>query len=299
NTEPLSSSKNQLRENIFSLFVLQGSNYLLPIITVPYLVRILGPEKFGLIAFAQAFKQYFILLTDYGFNLSATRNIALSRDDPQKVAEIFNSVMIIKLGFMLLSFLLISLIIQTIPKFKTDWQVYLVTFVTVIGNVLFPVWLFQGLERMKHITVLNITSKVLATIAIFIFIRSKEDYILSAFIQASGPLMSGLLGLGALLKMISFQWRLPTVEELKTTLVDGWHLFISIAAISLYTTSNMLVLGLVTNNATVGYFSAADKIIKAAQGLLSPISQAFFPYINAWPSRSKEIAVSFIKKSLK
>ena len=75
------SLHKKLASNIASLFTVQAANYLIPLLTLPYLVRILGPREFGLIAFAQAFSQYFVILTDYGFNLSATREVAIHRAD--------------------------------------------------------------------------------------------------------------------------------------------------------------------------------------------------------------------------
>jgi PST family polysaccharide transporter len=140
------SSRQRLIENIGSLYVLQGVNYVLPVVVLlPYLVRVLGTEQIGLIFLAQALMQYFVVLTDYDFNLTASRDIAMYKEDSLKVRQIFSTVIFIKLSLMLLSFLLLIVMVFSIPRVRADWPVYLVSFLSVAGTVLLPVWFFQGL----------------------------------------------------------------------------------------------------------------------------------------------------------
>jgi len=294
-----SENKKRLLENFFSLSVLQGVNYILPLITLPYLVRVLGPEKFGLIAFAQSFVQYFNILTDYGFNLSATREISIYRENKKKVSEIFSSVMIIKFGLMIISLLILSFLVFTIPKFKNNWLIYFFTFGRVLGNVLFPVWFFQGMERMKYITILNITARLIFTISIFVFIRKTADYLYVPLINSMGFLVAGGLSLRIVSKDFGIKFISPSFEAIKRQLKEGWHIFISTVTISLYTISNAFILGLFTNNTIVGYYAAAEKIVNAIRGLLTPVSQTVYPYINKLASESKERALNFIRKLVK
>lgn len=283
-------------KNIVSLFVLQGANYLVTLITLPYLVRVLGPENFGRVAFAQAFIQYFVVMTDYGFNLSATRSVALVRDEPEKLSQLFSAVIIVKAGLMTLGFVLLLLIIWLVPGFAEDWSLYVLVYLMVLGSVLFPVWLFQGLERMRHITVFTILANMLTVSAIFAFVHHPGDYRLAAALQASGMVIAGLLALAVITRAFSVRLTWPGLAQLKTVLADGWHVFLSTAAISLYTSSNVFFLGLLSNPTAVGYFSAAEKIIKAAQGLVGPVSQAVYPHIAALSASSREAALVFIGK---
>jgi len=288
--------KKRLMGNFLSLLFLQGANYIFPLITLPYLVRVLGPEKFGLIAFAQAFIRYFIILTDYGFTLSATKEISIYRDNKEKISKIFNSVIMIRIGFMLISFFILSFLVFTIPKFRVDWLIYFFTFGMVLGNVLFPVWFFQGMERMKYITSLNITAKLIFTTSIFIFIRKMQDYIYVPLISSLGSIIAGMLSLWIVYNNFKVNFTLPDFREIKYQLKEGWHIFISTVAISLYTTSNTFILGLFTNNTIVGYYSAAEKIIKASYGLLTPVSQTAYPYISKLVTESKQRTLDFIRK---
>jgi len=294
-----SPTKKRLTENFLSLLILQGLNYILSLVTFPYLVRILGPEKFGLIAFAQAFVAYFQILTDYGFNLSATREISINRENKQKVNEIFSSVMTVKLFLCLLSFLILSIFLIFIPKFRNDWLIYIFTFGMVLGNVLFPVWFFQGMEQMRYITILHIIAKTIFTISIFVFVKKMSDYLYVPLINSLGYLTAGILSLWVVNKEFGVKFVLPTLDAIKNQLKEGWHIFISTVAISLYTTSNTFILGLFTSNTIVGYYSAAEKIVRAIQGLLTPVSQTVYPYISKLASESKEKAISFIRKIVK
>jgi PST family polysaccharide transporter len=294
-----SDTRRRLIENFLSLSVLQIANYIFPLITLPYLARVLGPEKFGLIAFSQAFIGYFIILTDYGFNLSATRDISINRGNKEKVSEIFSSVMMIKFFLFLLALGIMSAIIFASEKFRQDWKMYYLTFGMVLGQVLFPVWFFQGMERMKYITFLNILSKLIFTFAIFIFVRKVEDYLYVPLLNSLGFIIAGVLGLWIILKDFGIEFKIPSWKEIKHQLKEGWYIFISTVAISLYTISNTFILGLFTNNVIVGYYSAAEKIVRAIQGLWTSVSQTIFPFFSNLYNKKPENAKLLLIKLLK
>lgn len=290
------SEKKALLENFFSLSFLQAADYILPLITLPYLVRVLGPAKFGLIAFALALTQYFIILTDYGFNLSATREISVNRGNKKEITKIFSSVLLIKLCFLALSFLVLIGLVFSVPKFRNDWLIYLFSFGMAIGNALLPVWFFQGMERMKYISFLNIAAKLIFTVSIFVFIREMQDYIYVPLINSLGFLVAGILGLCIVRRSFKVGFSRPDLEGIKHQLKEGWHIFISGVSVSLYTTSNTFILGLFTNNTIVGYYSAGERLIRAVQRLSAPLSNAVYPYISKLANESREKALRFIGK---
>lgn len=269
-----------LVENLFSLSALQVVGYILPLITLPYLVRVLGVDKYGLVNFATAFVTYFLILTDYGFSLSATREISVHRHDTKKVSEIFSSVMIIKSLLMILSLVILSIVVFSFAKFSSNWKIYFLAFGLVIGNVLFPTWFFQGMERMKYITALNILANVIFTITIFVVIRNASDYLYVPFINSLGLIISGILSLWIIFNTFKIKFTIPSKDTLINDFKDSTQFFLSRASVSIYTSSNAFFLGIFTNNTAVGYYSAAEKLYTAAQGLYSPLIQVIYPYMS-------------------
>jgi PST family polysaccharide transporter len=285
--------------NFFSLSVVQFANYLAPLITLPYLFRVLGPSKYGLIEFARALSIYFVILTDYGFSLSATRDVSIHREDRERVSEIFSCVMLLKFLLVLLSFAILAAAVFAMPRLRADWPVYLLSFGQVVGMWLFPIWLFQGLERMKAIAVLNVAAKLLVIAAIFAVIRDEGDYLRVPLVQSAGHIAIGLAGLVLAFHLFAVRFRLPSAGTLVRELRNGWHLFLSRMATTLYTTSNVVILGLFTNHTLVGHYAAGDKIVRAVQGLQLPLSQAIFPHIGRLASQSRHSALAFASKVAK
>jgi len=286
----------RITNNILSLFSLQGINYILPLITFPYLTRVLGPDKYGLIAFSFAFIGYFQILTDYGFNLSATREISIYRKENEKISDIFNSVMATKLILLVISFLIMTFLILTFEKFRHEALLYFFTFGLVIGNLLMPSWFFQGVERMRYISLLNMAISIIFTISIFIFIRQASDYIYVPLINAIGTILIGIIALMIVRCEFNINFALPSFNNIKYQVQEGWHIFLSTIAISFYTTSNTFILGLFVSPTILGYYAVAENILKMIIGLLGPFTQSVYPYISSLAIKSQKKALGFIKK---
>jgi len=291
--------KKRLLSNFFSLSILQGANYILPLITLPYLVRVLGVEYFGLLAFAGAVIAYFSIITDYGFNLTATREISIHRDNKKKVIEIFSSVMTIKVTLMFISLLLLTILVFSFEKFNQNWEIYFLTFGTVIGQVLFPIWFFQGMERMKYITYLNIFSKSIFTLAIFIFVQEQSDFWIVPLLASIGFIIAGICSLVLVKKEFGISFKLQNIEILKYYVIDGWHIFISSFLGNFYRNFNTIVLGILTNNTIVGFYSIAEKVIKVIQSLQSIVGTTLFPYLSNKFTKDKYAFFTMTNKYIK
>jgi len=288
-----------LLENFTSLSILQILNYFIPLITLPYLVRVLGPANFGLVNFATAFIAYFITIVDYGFNLSAPKQISIHRDDKEKLNEIFNAVITIKFLLTIVSFMILYLLVISVPFFNQNDSVYYLTFLLVIGNTFFPFWFFQGIEKMKYITIISSVVKVASVFFIFFLVDKQEDYLVLIGINGVTQIIIALIGILVLFTKFDIRFRIQSIKTIKQYFLSGSSLFLSSAAINLYTTTNTFILGLFSNNTIVGYFTAADKIRQAIQSLYSIISQVIYPHLSRLFNLSLQEGLHFINKIIK
>lgn len=286
----------RLIENIISLFTIKGLEYILAFITFPYLVRVLQVENFGAVVFVQGIIQYFVLFTDYGFNLLGPKEIA-QHDSIKERGKIFASIFCAKLILLLISTIVfICMLIGAKYINDIDIILYSVVYLMVIGNVIFPIWFFQGIQQMRYITIVNIIGRFLSVACIFYFVKAPSDYILAGLFQAIVPLIAGICSWIILWKKYREVFILPKFKNVKQVFIDAWEIFTSTIAINLYTASNIVFLGLLTNNTIVGYFSGAQKIIQNINQLISPVIQAIYPYVSKTVSNSKNDALKFLRK---
>lgn len=278
--------KKTVLSNFFSLSALQIVTYLFPLITLPYLIRVLGVEKYGLVMFAQSFVLFFNIIVDYGFNLSATKEISINRENKDIIDEVFSSVIFIKAILLLVSFVVLTIVVLNYPKFTQNKEVFFFSFLWVVGQALFPIWYFQGIEKMKYITIVNVIAKSLFTISIFIFIREKSDYILVPILNGLGLVFSGLFSLFFIFFHFKQRFYFNKIKLFKH-LKAGFHVFVSSSAFVLLVNSPLFFIGLWLGDTMAGIYSAFDKIVNAGKNLFIVVAQVLFPYMSRLYNENK------------
>lgn len=278
----MANEKKRLLENFISLGALQIVSYIIPLLTLPYLSRILGVDKFGLVFFAQAFMMYFMVITDFGFELSATREVAVNRHNINSISNIFNSVMILKFLIIILCYIILCISYLFIPKIHDNWLLFQLSFLMVIGYAIYPVWFFQGMEHMKYITFLNILAKTIFLVLIFIFVHSNDDYILVPLLNSLGFFISGIIGLYFAVKRFNVKLYIPKLQSLKKQFCYSSEFFLSRISVTALSNTNTFCLGLISSNTMVGYYVAAEKICSAIKALQIPLKGALYPYISKY-----------------
>lgn len=290
---------SRLTQNITALLVLKGADYILNFLMFPFLLRMIGPEKFGAIVFMQSIVQYFVIVTDYGFNMTAPRDIARADNDGE-IGKIFANVMSAKIVMMSAICVLSGVIIAFLPDaLGFDFWLFVAVMPLALGNIAFPVWFFQGVQKMKYITISSVVARSLLFILMLVAIREPNDYVLAALIFSSMPVVSGILSFGVIFRHFKFVFVRPSLTGILATIKDGWQIFLSTVAINLYTNTNIVILGALTSPTIVGYFGAASKLVDSFKGLMGAITQAVYPHVSAKLKISASETSNFIKKFTK
>lgn len=285
-----------LLTNFISLVILQGLNVLLPFLTIPYLISVVGLELFGLITFSYSLAFFFQSITEYGFNTITSREISIYSNDHSKLKELFTDVFTTKMLLVFLLFIIYLIVVFSVPEFSKNSSIYIFQYGCVLGQAIFPIWLFHGLQKMKYITYVNIIFKSIFTIAIFILVKTKEDFWIAPICTALGLITSGL----ASLIVCYFQFKIKFVKtnftRIKKQLKAGYYVFLSELQIAAIVNGNTLILGFFAGNEAVGIFTAAEKIIKAIGNLQTPIINTLYPYIAKKMNNNKTKAIQSLKK---
>jgi len=290
--------KWKLLENIAALLVVQGSQYLLPLVTYPYLIRVLGTEAFGLLGYTHTLSFYGIVLADFGFSLTASRLIAIHHRDPEALGEVITPIVLIK-GMLLLVGLVLTLgFTEVIPGFLGFRWVFVGSFLRVVGEGLFPVWYFQGLERMKVITALQVMAKASTVIGIFVFVKTPTDLTLAAFLNSSGSFFMGCVGLAMMIRDPRWHWQRVTLRGLRNLISQAFPVGIALLAYTSLTNTHIFILGLLTDLNTLGSLIIAERIIRALSLLVVPLGHALYPHICRLFQGGKNLALSFLRRWL-
>ena len=276
--------KNKEAKTVASNFIwlsaLQVASYAFPLITMPYLAKIIGVAGFGKIAFASTIMIWIQTVADWGFNLTATRDVAQNRENSNKVSEIFSNVLWARCLLMILSFAILVALVFIIPRFRENALIIFVTFLMIPGHILYPDWFFQAVEKMKYLTILNVLMKFIFTVAVFIFIKREDQYILQPLFTSIGYVVSGLIAM----YIICAKWEVkiysPSFSSIIKTIKNSTDVFINNLMPNLYNSFSTILLGVVGGGAAVGILDGGNKFIHFGTQVLQTIERAFFPFLS-------------------
>lgn len=292
-----------LLKNFSYLTILEMASHLFPLITTPYLARVIGVKGFGILAIGTATIAYFQSFTNYGFAYTSVRDAARCRNNAERFSEIVSTTFFSKLFLMLVSFGLIGIATLTIPFFRDNAVVIWCTALLLPGHVLNTDWAFQALEDMKFITIRSILTKILFTLLIFVIIRHKDDYLWQPVLTAIGTLIPSVWGLFILHRKFNFRVIVPSLKAIFRQLSAGFNMFITVFLPTVYTNFNVLLLSAYNGKSATGIYSGGTKFTSIAFSLFQLLSRTFFPFfarrmdahkIYVWFSLSLSLFISLL-----
>ena len=295
----MSTSKKTILKNITSLFSIQIANYVLPMVSVPIISRIIGPDKFGILNNAEAIVGYFILIVNYGFDLTATRKVAQNRGNAAFINELFSRVLWCKVLLFIVTLLLFIGCFAVFPGFVEEWRVMVYSYIIVVSWVITPNWLYQGMQELHRVAIFNVIMKMLFTVAVLLAVRSESDYIYQPLVFGAAQIAIGYFSFKYAMRRYNIVINIVPLKRVIKVLKDEHMVFFSTIVINLYTTTNIVILGALATNAEVGYYTAAIKIVLIVQAVITlPLSNSFFPYVGSSFSNGRDEGIQAAQKVL-
>ena len=269
----------RLIKNFFSLSVLKLVNAILPFVTLPYLIKVLGIQQYGAIVLALSLIAYFQSITNYGFNLSATREVARHKMSRKQLSFIYSKTQTSKLYLLLFSLSILVPVVIFVPQFREDLPVYLLMCLMLIGQTMFPEWFFRGVEQMGYITILDLIVKGSFTIGVFVLINSPEDYWLYPLFFGLGYVFIAILSHILILKKFKLSVYLVKKSNVIKNLKFGFPLFINQFMPNFYNNTTSFLIGMLLGKQAVGLFGAVRQLVNVLSVFNSVVSTVVFPYL--------------------
>ena len=267
--------------NFSHLTIFNALNAVIPILVLPYLIRVLGVEKYGVVIFAQAVVSYLVIIVSFGFNLYATKLISENRESNSKIEEIFNSVIIIKGCLVLLSFLVLLVLVNFIPSWNENKWVFYFTIYLCIHEWLFPIWYYQGIENMKHIVIINLINKLIFIFLMIFMITDSSHFVRVPIFYLIGSIVGLLYSYWITHKRHNLKFKIITDNVLiKKYISNAFQYFITAFSISIYSKANRVLAGIVLGVNYVTYVDIVEKMIDVLKLPQTIIIQSFFPSLS-------------------
>lgn len=271
--------------NFGYLSLLQVAGYVFPLISMPYLARVIGAEGFGKIAFASAIVVWIQTISDWGFNLTATRDVAQNRDNKELVSRIISNVLWARSVLTLLSGIILLLVVLLVPYLRENADIIFVTFLLVPGYILFPEWFFQAIEKMKYTTFFNLFLKLVFTVAVFVFIHKREDYLIQPLLTTIGYLLCGIGALYLIFKKWGYTLYKPQWIEIFKTIRNSTDVFVNNLMPNLYNSFSVMLLGFFGGSTANGIYDGGNRFPSIFYQFQSVLSRAFYPFLSRRPDK--------------
>lgn len=270
----------KLFQNIFFLGLSSSINLLIPILLIPILIGRVGINNYGKYLFIYSIIFYILYITQYGFSLTAVRDISKHKNDNLKIQSIFNNVFNCKIIIFILCTFILSILMIFLKELRNEYILLLSMMFIIIGDILNPTWFFLGIEKMKFITLIDIFSKISFGLLAYIFIKDEDDYIYIGAYQAIGYIVSGILSYKIAIKLYNIKFKIYPLKHTLNELKKNFAAFFTLVLPLLYVNASTIIMGFYGYNKHITYFDTAYKISNGFVNINQIITNALYPYVN-------------------
>lgn len=273
------SFKNNYKfiENFSYLSLLQIFNLLVPLITYPYLIRVVGPEMYGTVVFAQSIIGYFSLVIEFGFNISGTKSISENVHDTRKISEVVSSILLLKLMLWIICLGVLALCLWMLPVMREHKILYLFAFTFTFNEFLFPQFFFQGIEKLKYVTFINVFTRSIFLVLVFFVIKDQSDYFKIPLLNGLGAFIGGMIALYIVFVKEKIRFVLPSIQIMKTYFIESFTIFSTKLSYNLRDKTVIVLVGILFTKTVVAYYDLAMKLVGLFTSLYQTVPVAVLP----------------------
>jgi len=266
---------HSIKYNFVMNMILKMSTFVFPLITFPYISRVLGPEGNGKVSFASSVIYYFTVVASLGIPTYGIRVCAKHRDDREKLSRTVHELLIINLVLTALTYGVMLILVFGVPRLRNDVPLLLVSSASLVLTGIGVEWFYQAIEQYDYITWRNILFKVLSIVAMFIWVKRPEDYIVYAGVQVFGNVGANVLNLVRLRRYIDVR---PMKDyQVRQHLRPAVIFFLLTVATTIYTNLDTVMLGFMSGDVEVGYYSVAIKVKAILTGMVAALGTVVLP----------------------
>ena len=266
-------------ENYFFMTVLQIINSLFYVLIYPYLIRTLGAESYGLYIYALSIVTYFIFIINFGFDLPATKVVAQEKDNTTAISNVLSCIFTAKIYLLFVSVLIFSILLITIPFLKEHYLLFVIVFGQTINFALFPTYYYQGMQKMKTATLIQVVFKLLSLPFIFVMVKSSSDLSVFAIISTSTMIIGGLVAILMVVFVDKLYIRWVSFSELRKWFKEAFPFFLSNSVGTLKEQGIPIIVGAFFGMRDVAIYDLANKLIIIPRTVLMSLNAALFPKI--------------------
>lgn len=267
--------QSSLKINFILNAILTISGFLFPLISFPYVSRVLQPIGTGKVQTATSFVAYFSMIAGLGIPTYGVRVCAKARDDKDKLSRVVQELFIINAVMSVVSYAALFICISLIPKLQVEKELYLVSSLIIFFNLVGMEWLYKGLEKYRYITIRSIIFKFIALVAMFLLIHKQEDYVIYGGITIFASSASGVMNFINVRKYVSFKKKGP--YEFRPHFKAVAIFFAMSCATTIYTNLDAVMLSFMKGDTEVGYYNASVKIKQILVGIVTSLGTVILP----------------------